>query len=82
MGGYGQLQISPLRTLPLGGIGRCALSGEMLEMKIKAGENGGTASVNSRSFDCASREETARGFAQDDAFFIYQFLYLSEDATV
>jgi hypothetical protein len=25
--------------------------------------------TNSRSFDCASRDETARGFAQDDTVF-------------
>jgi hypothetical protein len=45
-------------------------------------ENGGTSEVNSRSFDCASRDETARGFAQDDAFSVYliqlhlKFLYV------
>jgi hypothetical protein len=33
--------------------------------------------ANRRSFDCSSRDETARGAAQDDSFYIVQSLNMS-----
>ena len=37
--------------------------------KDKQMEDETTKTANSRSFDCASRDETARGYAQDDILF-------------
>jgi hypothetical protein len=36
------------------------------------GEKVSALGANRRSFDCAPRDETARGFAQDDIFYFLQ----------